>query len=264
MKLMHISDLHFGMHNQAVITVFLQELARISPDIILISGDLTQRGTAEQYQLFTDFLKKLPGLVLPVPGNHDIPLYPHQFMMRMFYPFKLYKHYVSPTLHVQFENKLVRILGVNSVNPYRVKKGRLATETMELIKSYFSSSFAGFNILFFHHNFDYLEGAHKPLENYKELINYLKESPINMVCAGHSHYANINLLEKMNQQACIFLHAGSLLCTRSRDGLNSYYLLDLTNGVCSIEWRIFQQHSFVTKKCFEIDTFKKFSDIHLL
>lgn len=259
MKILQISDLHFGMHREELIAPFLQELQTIQPDVVLISGDLTQRATQEQYELFVDFAKKLSGVVLTVPGNHDIPLYPHQFLIRMFCPFNSYKHYVNSDLKVHFESKDARILGVNSVNPYRVKKGRLSPKTMGEIEAYFSKPFDGLSILFFHHNFDRLEGAHKPLENYEELIQYLKVSSVNIVCAGHSHYANVNLIEKNNQKTCVFLHAGSLLCTRSRDNLNSYYLLELNNFSCHLEWRCFKEHSFQIQQQYNMDFSKNFS-----
>lgn len=244
MKLAHISDLHFGMHRQELIKPFLYHLTQIQPDILIISGDLTQRATKKQFSLFNNFLMRLPGIILMVPGNHDIPLYPHQFFIRMFDAFRYYKQYVSPELFVHFENEELRILGVNSVNPYRIKKGRLSINTMKQIEAYFSKPFIGLNILFFHHNFDRFEGTHKPLDNYEQLIDYLKKSPINIICAGHSHYANINLIEKNNNESCIFLHAGSLLCTRSKDGLNSYFLLETNKQFCDIKLFVHENKNF--------------------
>lgn len=248
MNIMHISDLHFGMNNPNLISVFLQEVEELKPEIIIISGDLTQRAMTEQFEAYVAFAEQLPGIILPVPGNHDIPLHPHQIFSRLFFPFKQYTHYVHSDNQVQFKNDRVRILGVNSVNPYRVTRGRLSTDTMRHIQSYFAEPFDGLNILFFHHNFDKLEGAHKPLENFQELIDYLKDSTIDIVCAGHSHYANINLIQKNNQKSCVFLHAGSLLCTRSIDGLNSYYHIQLAEKNVTVNWRVFKNNSFPLEK----------------
>lgn len=253
MKLMHLSDLHFGLHREELIEPFLHELEKIKPEVLIISGDLTQRAKEEQFKAFMEFAKKLTGVVLIVPGNHDIPLYPSQFFMRMLYPFQRYKDYVNSELHVHFENEHIRVLGVNSVNPYRVTKGRLSRATMEQIHDYFSPSFSGINILFFHHNFDRLEGAHKPLENYEEFICYLKTSPIHIVCAGHSHYANVNLIEKNNHQSCLFLHAGSLLSRRRKDGFNSYFTIELHNPNCQVDWHIYQNNEFIVQQHYSFD-----------
>ena len=243
MKIFHISDLHFGMHQEEIVNYFLSDIAEMTPDIILISGDITQRATDLQYEMFVSFLKKVKLPVLIVPGNHDIPL--HNVFSRFFYPFAQYKRYVNPKLSVHFENNEVRILGVNSVNPYRIKDGTLSKEVLTKINRYFEPAFTGLNILFFHHNFDYLEGWHKPLENYQEFLTYLKDSPINIVCTGHSHYAHVSIIEKNNSNPCILIHAGSLLCTRRKDGLNSYYMIETLENSCKIDWRVFKDNKFI-------------------
>lgn len=251
MKIFHISDLHFGMQQPFIEDHFFKEIETIKPDIILISGDVTQRATSEQFLLFSTFLKKIDGMILVVPGNHDIPL--HNFFSRLFSPFKRYNRYVSNNLTSQFENNRVRILGVNSVDPSKIKNGKLSSATLSYIKSYFEPSFNGINILFFHHNFDYLEGLHKPLENYQLFLNYLKDSPIHIVSTGHSHYANITLIEKNNHRSCLILHAGSLLCLRKKDGVNSYYSIETNEHSCKIDWRVFKDWSFQTLSTQEID-----------
>lgn len=260
MKIFHISDLHFGMHHEFLIDYFLKDLSDIKPDVILISGDITQRATSEQYKLFLNFLKKLNCTVCAVPGNHDIPL--HNFFERAFCPFKKYTSHVAPELGTQFENNLVRILGVNSVNPHRVKNGRLSSDTLQRIQEYFQSPFNGLNILFFHHNFDYFEGLHKPLENYRQFLGYLKESTVDIVCTGHSHFANISLIEKNDHKASLVLHAGSLLCKRSKDSLNSYYLIETKKNGCKIDWRVFKNKSFNTIATHDIDFSKGVSSLN--
>ncbi|MBK8261008.1 MAG: metallophosphoesterase [Nannocystis sp.] len=89
---LHLSDIHFGTRGRAEWTQLvddferdlLKRLPRIGApiDLILISGDLTDRGTAEQFDGFGIFLDRLMALleretkhrplVIPVPGNHDL------------------------------------------------------------------------------------------------------------------------------------------------------------------------------------------------
>ncbi len=259
MKIIHISDLHFGMHHHHIIDHFLNDVSTIKPDAILISGDLTQRAKTEQYTMFLSFLKKLTGVVCIVPGNHDISL--HNIVSRMLTPFEKYTSLVSPNLSAQFENSIIRILGVNSVNPYRIKDGKLSSKTMSHIKQYFLSTSTRLNLLFFHHNFDYREGLHKPLENDQQFLSYLKESTIDIVCTGHSHYANVSLIEKNNHQPCLLLHAGSLLCKRSKDGLNSYYLVEAEKNHCTINLRVFNNNAFSTVTSHDIDFSQNYSTL---
>ncbi|ETO92470.1 metallophosphoesterase family protein [Legionella oakridgensis] len=259
MKIVHISDLHFGMHHEAIINAFLADVSDINPSLTIISGDLTQRAKSAQYKDVQAFIKKLPGSVFTVPGNHDIPLW--NIFSRLFHPFALYRTYVHAKLATTFENEEVRLLGVNSVMPYRIKSGQLAPDILTDIDNYFTHPFNGLNILFFHHNFDYMEGMHKPLKNYYQFLTYLKNSNIHMVCTGHLHYANASILKKNNHQPCLVLHAGSLCCQRSKDGINSYYVIEIEHGLGKISWRVFNQATFITSTIHEINFSKRHADL---
>lgn len=246
MRIIHISDLHFGMHNKLIVESFLQDLSHLKPDIIIISGDLTQRAKFTQYQLVKEFIQQLSCIVLVVPGNHDIPLYaPYS---RLLHPFKLFKDHISSNLSSHFSNDKVRILGVNSATPFKIKDGHLSEATLKRIQETFSNPSDTLNILFFHHNLHYFEGMHHPLENAEEFIRYLTNSTIHLVCTGHLHYASLNLIPKANNQKGVILHAGSLCCLRSNDKKNSYYLIDTEDLKVTINWRVYTNHSFVSEK----------------
>lgn len=251
MKIIHISDLHFGYHQTHIVNHFLNDMALINPDIIIISGDLTHRGTDEQYQLLSRFLKELPGKIFTVPGNHDIPFY--NPFTRLINPFANYSSYVSKDLEPAFQFNYLRLLGVNSVNPYVVKDGKLSSSTLAHIKQYFENEFQGINLLFFHHNFSQIEGMHKPLHNSQAFLHYLKNSPIHIVCTGHLHYANTLFIEKYSRQNCLVLHAGTLSCKRSRDGISSYYFIEINPPICTIEWRTFKLEGFAESKKFDVN-----------
>ncbi|HHT0593056.1 TPA: metallophosphoesterase family protein [Legionella anisa] len=251
MKIIHISDLHFGMHNPMIIESLLEDLNLLKPDVIIISGDLTQRAQPKQYKQLLEFLQHLTMSLLIVPGNHDIPF--DNPIGRFLYPFKRYNDYISAQLEVSFNSKEVNILGVNSANPYQVKDGRLSQKTLGRIKNHFSSTSKQLNILFFHHHLKYFSGMHHPLNNAEKFINYLKESPIHIVCTGHLHYANLTLITKNQGDQCALLHAGSTSCLRTKDGKNSYYSINTSQLKCSIDWRVFVNNAFISHKIYELD-----------
>jgi 3',5'-cyclic AMP phosphodiesterase CpdA len=76
LTILHISDLHFGPpYVPAVGAALLRAAPRMQADLIVASGDFTQRAKPEQFaqaRAFLDQLPKLPRVV--VPGNHDVPL----------------------------------------------------------------------------------------------------------------------------------------------------------------------------------------------
>ncbi|MCA9205576.1 MAG: metallophosphoesterase, partial [Planctomycetales bacterium] len=77
LTILHISDLHFGPpYVPRVGEALLREAALVRADVIVASGDFTQRAKPEQFAAARKFLDSLPAApVVVVPGNHDVPLY---------------------------------------------------------------------------------------------------------------------------------------------------------------------------------------------
>src|SRR6188508_1698757 len=73
--IVHLSDLHFGASDPALVAAVLDEVRRLAPDVIAVSGDLTQRARHSQFRAARAFLEALPAPIVVVPGNHDVPLY---------------------------------------------------------------------------------------------------------------------------------------------------------------------------------------------
>ncbi len=251
MRVIHISDLHFGMNDSVIVDAFLEDISLLKPDLIIISGDLTQRARTNEYKQLSEFLQSLTMPSLIVPGNHDIPFY--NPLDRFLRPFKKYNYYVSPQLEASFSTEEINILGVNSATPYKIKDGTLHEETIAQIKNHFSYPSNRLNILFFHHNLHYFSGMHHPLNNTEEFLAYLKESPIHIVCTGHLHYANIKLIDKNKGGQCALLHAGSTFCPRTKDGKNSYYSISINQLTCSVDWRVFLNNTFQSHQIYELD-----------
>ncbi|AHE68046.1 putative phosphohydrolase [Legionella oakridgensis ATCC 33761 = DSM 21215] len=104
MKIVHISDLHFGMHHEAIINAFLADVSDINPSLTIISGDLTQRAKSAQYKDVQAFIKNCRGQFLPFLGimiflygiffhAYFIPLHytEHMFMQSLLQHLKMRK-----------------------------------------------------------------------------------------------------------------------------------------------------------------------------
>ncbi len=70
--IVHISDLHFNWINEAAVPAAVQAIQSIEPDIVAVSGDLTQHARRREFEAAVAFLKQLPGRHIVVPGNHDM------------------------------------------------------------------------------------------------------------------------------------------------------------------------------------------------
>jgi 3',5'-cyclic AMP phosphodiesterase CpdA len=76
--LIHLSDLHFGAHDPRLVEAVEQRIFEEKPDLVVVSGDFTQRARTEQFREACRFLERLREGghdVLAVPGNHDVPMY---------------------------------------------------------------------------------------------------------------------------------------------------------------------------------------------
>ncbi len=255
MKIAHISDLHFGNNNKSILDTFIIEMKRIKPDFIIVSGDLTQRAKSYQFREFRKFIDKIPFKIFFVPGNHDIPFW--NPVTRILNPFSQYKRFVNNNTRFIWENNNIRIMGLNSVNPFRVKTGDLSSTDLNFIKTHFSSDYSKVNLLFFHHNAKYLKGFHKPIKSNQALIDVLRQSAIHIVCTGHLHYAHVSTINKTNHLPCLLLHAGSLSCLRSKDNRNSYFLLNIKQFQCAITLRVFEHGIFSDANEYHINLLKK-------
>ena len=86
--IVHLSDLHFGKVDKSRINPLINIITGIKPDLVIISGDLTQRATEKEYKEAKKFIKKIKRPVFIIPGNHDIPLF--NVYRRLISPFKKY------------------------------------------------------------------------------------------------------------------------------------------------------------------------------
>ena len=94
--LVHLSDLHFGRIDPQLLEPLATKIKEINPDVVAVSGDLTQRARSHQFREARVFLDTLPKPQIVVPGNHDVPLY--NVFSRFFSPLDKYRRYITEDL----------------------------------------------------------------------------------------------------------------------------------------------------------------------
>ncbi len=92
----HMSDLHFGRTDSTVVKALITFVNEIKPDLVAVSGDLTQRARSWQFQEARAFLDALPKPQIVIPGNHDVPLY--NVFARFVSPLDKYRRYITDHL----------------------------------------------------------------------------------------------------------------------------------------------------------------------
>src|SRR6187200_1291471 len=138
-RLVHLSDLHFGAHDDRLVGAVEDRVDELKPDLIVISGDFTQRARTEQFEQACQFLDRLKGKgheVLGVPGNHDVPLY--DVLRRFLSPLTRYRRFIDESLCPFHELPGAAVLGINTARSLTFKDGRISEEQVEFIRETFA------------------------------------------------------------------------------------------------------------------------------
>nr|NIP82041.1 3',5'-cyclic-nucleotide phosphodiesterase [Gemmatimonadota bacterium]NIQ57661.1 3',5'-cyclic-nucleotide phosphodiesterase [Gemmatimonadota bacterium]NIU77828.1 3',5'-cyclic-nucleotide phosphodiesterase [Gammaproteobacteria bacterium]NIX46956.1 3',5'-cyclic-nucleotide phosphodiesterase [Gemmatimonadota bacterium]NIY11310.1 3',5'-cyclic-nucleotide phosphodiesterase [Gemmatimonadota bacterium] len=193
--IVHISDLHFGPpYLPRVGEALLAAIRTIGPDVIVASGDFTQRAKPEQFEEAAAFLDQLPPAPrVVVPGNHDVPLY--RVVERIFSPYKWYRKYIAEELDQVVRTEDAVIAALNSTSPLRhITNGRIDSAQLDFCRRAFEDAPEGqVRIVVAHHHFapapDYEGGEVMP--HAKRAIDTFTELKVDLVLGGHLHRAYI-------------------------------------------------------------------------
>lgn len=191
----HASDLHFGEpHEPKAAEAFRQAVERLQPDLVVISGDFTQRAKVREFEAARAFLDRLPDIPLVVtPGNHDVPLY--RFAERLFTPYRNYRRFISRELNTVTRVPGLTAVALNSAAPRRaIVNGRIDESQLHFARAAFDESPPGdLRVLVAHHHLapapDY-EGD-RPLPNGRGILESLEAMGVELVLGGHLHRAFI-------------------------------------------------------------------------
>ena len=122
----HLSDLHFGRVDPATLPALHNALMTARPNVIVVSGDLTQRARRREFDAARRFLDTLPFPRVVVPGNHDVPLY--DVFARTAAPFRAYRRAFGEDLEPMFMDPQLAVLGLNTARALTFKNGRINVE----------------------------------------------------------------------------------------------------------------------------------------
>jgi 3',5'-cyclic AMP phosphodiesterase CpdA len=196
--LLHGSDLHFGRpHHPEMAEAFRKRAVEVAPDLVVLSGDFTQRAKVAEYEAARAWLDRLRGEVgVPVvvtPGNHDVPLY--RVLERLLTPYRNYRTYIQEELDTVTRIPGLTVVALNSAAPRRaIVNGRIRPRQLEFARAAFEGSPAGdLRAVVAHHHLapapDY-EGD-TPLPGARRILDAFKAMGVQMVLGGHLHRAYI-------------------------------------------------------------------------
>jgi 3',5'-cyclic AMP phosphodiesterase CpdA len=235
-RLIHLSDLHFGAHEPRLVEAVAERIDEEKPDLVVISGDFTQRARTEQFKEACEFLDRLREAghdVLAVPGNHDVPLY--DVFRRFLSPLTRYKRYIDDTLCPVHELAGVTVVGINTARSLTFSDGRINEEQMRFIRETFGRSNPdALRVLVTHHPLFALPvgetGEVKRAVGRNELaLDAAAESGVDMLLAGHHHTASTHSARDLVTRAgpALVVQAGTATSLRLRDEEQSFNRIDI-------------------------------------
>ena len=224
--LVHLSDLHFGRVDQALLGPLRELVERIAADVVVISGDLTQRAKEEEFEAARAFLDSLPGPQIIVPGNHDISLY--NVFRRFVKPLDRYRRYITDDLDPVYIDDEIAVVGVNTARSLTIKDGRVSHEQVAAIRERLAAVGPDVTrIVVTHHPFDLPDSFEKRdlVVRAPMAMEVFAETGVDILMAGHmhaSHAGSTAARYQIAEYAALVVQAGTATSTRGRGEVNSF------------------------------------------
>jgi 3',5'-cyclic AMP phosphodiesterase CpdA len=237
--IVHLSDIHFGRVNDQVIAPLIEAIRKLNPDLVAVSGDLTQRARSHQFQQARAFLDQLPKPQIVVPGNHDVPL--HNVFARFVQPLDKYRRYITNDLRPMFYDEEIAVLGVNTARSLTIKNGRINEQQVAWMRDRLCAvDPLVTKVVVTHHPFDLPAGHDERhlVGRARMAMEQLAACGADLFLAGHlhvSHTTNSARRYQIKGHSALVVQAGTATSDRGRGEENSFNLVRIDRPHIAVE-----------------------------
>jgi 3',5'-cyclic AMP phosphodiesterase CpdA len=237
MIVVHASDLHFGPHLLPDAVGALERMVeRISPDLLVLSGDFTHRANRRQFDQAKQFIGRMGGLrVIVTPGNHDVPLY--SFWRRIFSPYKEFRQALGSNGDFALHYDQFSAAILDTTSPYlRITEGRLSRKQVEFLRSAFLNSTAPLRMVVMHHPVakpeDWRYG--RSVDPNRDALTAMVDEGVELVLGGHLHRS----FSLEAAPGLWVVHSGTTTSSRGRSeerGMQTFNLIRVRQEAFDVE-----------------------------
>ena len=243
--LLQISDAHFGTERPPVVQALLNLARDHPPDLVVLSGDITQRARPSQFSAARAFIDQLkPAALLAIPGNHDIPLY--NVFARALMPYANFIRAFGNNLEPDFESEQLLVLGINTTRPHRHKDGELSPAQIERVTQRLRAADASqLRIVVVHQPVLAIRASDEDnlLNGHKEAVPAWANAGGDIIMGGHIHLPYVHSMRTtfpLLKRDIWTVQAGTAVSSRIREGINNSVNLIRCEGArsprrCSVE-----------------------------
>lgn len=250
-----LSDLHFGAILEPTLEPLVAYLAALAPDLVIVSGDFTQRATTSQFAAAATYLKRLPSPQLVIPGNHDVPLY--NVFRRFGAPLATYSRHISANHNPTYVDDELAVVGLNSARSFTFKGGALSSaQVREGTRLLNALSGNQVRIVVAHHPFDIpvaLSGV-RVLRGAKTALQKFAACSVDLYLTGHLHLVHhARASVHVSGYDATLLGAGTATSDRARGEPNSFYVFRIDHHADAANAIVAETHTWnPAQNCFAL------------
>ena len=236
-RLIHISDVHFGREDRAALEQLAAFTSRVKPDAVIFAGDITQKGRHGEFEAAREWLDNLKFPVIAAPGNHDTPLI--NMAARVLKPFARYTRYMhgmdAVDRLVELRGGTVRIVAINSARGVQGRlnwaDGVIDIEDLETALALLAGGPEdAWRLLICHHPLHEPGLSQVSVETKRGLaaLKLCARAHVDAILTGHIHDAFAHAITK-RRRPMVQMGSGTL-STRLRRTPPSFCVLQMENG----------------------------------
>lgn len=245
-RLVHLTDLHFGLHRTELVRPLQDAVLSVAPDVVVVSGDLTQRALAGQFDQAMAFLRDLGLPFMVIPGNHDLPVF--NPLMRVFNGFGPYGARASADLTPVMQIGRLRLFGMNTAHPFKWRGGVARSADVDRIcRALQDGPPDAISIAVCHHPLEEPPGFERgETEDAAMAMSRFAAAGLRVTLSGHLHHWSTGLGISGQAGRPVFqMQTGTALCARERERDHGFAVLAFDDNDLSVTpWIV--RESFLT------------------
>ena len=214
--LLQISDTHFGTEQPHVVEALVALATRQRPDVVVLSGDNTQRARLAEFRAAKAFVDRLGAPVLAIPGNHDIALF--DLWARLTRPYARYATAFGPELEPVHSAQDLLVVCVNTTRAWRHKNGEVSTAQIDRVaKLLAAASPRQLRVVVVHQPAAVTQARDRPnlLRGHGAAMRAWSAAGADLVMGGHIHLPYTLALHGLARRLWV-VQAGTAVSSRTR------------------------------------------------